>query len=426
MEAGHGCPISMTYSIVPALRAEPTIAAAWEPLLTSTTYDPARLRRRARATKRGRHRRHGHDREAGRVRRAGQHHHGPSPPAATGPGEEYAITGHKWFCSAPMSDLFLTLASTDAGLSCFADAPLAARRHPQRASPSSGSRTSSATSPTRRARSRWTARSAALVGEEGRGIPTILDDGQPHPARLRDRRRPARCGPAFSQAVHHARHRRAFGKLLIDQPLMRNVLADLAVESEAATSLDDPPGRRLRPRREARSPASPPPSASTGCASGRRCSPTRRSSASAAPATWRRRRWPGCSASRPLNGIWEGSGNVICLDVLRAAGARPGIGGGAAGRDPARLGAPTTGSTGPSRTCTPSWPTPPTWRSGPAASSNGPPSRSRARCWCATHRLRWPTRSAPPASPATAGGRSARSRLARTSPRSSTGPGRSS
>ncbi len=105
-EAGHGCPISMTYAAVPALRADPALAAEWEPLLTSRVYDPGVPA----APKAGAARRHGDDGEAGRLRRTGQHHRGP-PSGAT----EYVLTGHKWFTSAPMNDVFLVLAQARAG-----------------------------------------------------------------------------------------------------------------------------------------------------------------------------------------------------------------------------------------------------------------------------------------------------------------------
>ncbi|HYI62484.1 MAG TPA: acyl-CoA dehydrogenase family protein [Acidimicrobiales bacterium] len=116
VEAGHGCPVSMTYSIVPALRAQPELAAVWEPKLTSRTYDPApgpvgdkvgAIAGMAMTEKQG-----GSDVRANTTRATATN--------GGGPGAEYALVGHKWFCSAPMSDLFLMLAQTDAGLSCFA------------------------------------------------------------------------------------------------------------------------------------------------------------------------------------------------------------------------------------------------------------------------------------------------------------------
>ena len=116
VEAGVGCPISMTYAVVPALRAQPELAAEWEPRLTSTEYDPRMIPARGEAR---RDLRHGDDREAGRLRRARQHDARPRRSARGGPGGEYELTGHKWFCSAPMCDAFLVLAQTERGLSCF-------------------------------------------------------------------------------------------------------------------------------------------------------------------------------------------------------------------------------------------------------------------------------------------------------------------
>jgi len=317
VEAGHGCPISMTYSIVPALRAEPSLSDVWEPLLTSRTYDPAQapaagkggaIAGMAMTEKQG-----GSDVRANTTRAV-------ATTSATGPGEEYAITGHKWFCSAPVSDLFLTLAYTDAGLSCFALPrwlPDGTRNaiEIQRLKDKLGNRSNASSE------IEMDGALARLVGEEGRGIPTIL-------TMVNHTRLDCVIGvvgqmrAGFSQAIHHAQHRSAFGKPLIDQPLMRNVLADLAVESEAATILmtrlaggyDRGEGELTR-------------------------------IATAVGKYWVCKRAPVFAhealeclggagyveeapmarlfRESPLNGIWEGSGNVICLDVLRAAARDP-------------------------------------------------------------------------------------------------------
>ena len=332
VEAGHGCPISMTYSIVPALRAEPTLAAAWEPLLASTTYDPAdraavpgpippatgtgvaaagkagALAGMAMTEKQG-----GSDVRANTTRAV------PTS-GAVGPGEEYALTGHKWFCSAPMSDLFLMLAHTDTGLSCFAVPrwlPDGTRNAiaVQRLKDKLGNRSNASSE------IELDGALGRLVGDEGRGIPTIL-------AMVNHTRLDCVIGVTgqlrggLSQAIHHARHRAAFGKPLIDQPLMRNVLADLAVESEAATTL------------------------MTRLAGGYdRGEGAFTRIATAIGKYWVCKRTPPFAAEAleclggagyveeapmarlfresPLNGIWEGSGNVICLDVLRAAARDP-------------------------------------------------------------------------------------------------------
>jgi putative acyl-CoA dehydrogenase len=320
VEQGHGCPISMTYSVVPALRAEPSLADAWEPLLTSATYDPTddtgpppgtkvgALAGMAMTEKQG-----GSDVRANTTRAR-------ATSTATGPGEEYALTGHKWFCSAPMSDLFLMLAYTDAGLSCFA----VPRRLPdgernaigiQRLKDKLGNRSNASSE------IELDGALGRLVGEEGRGIPTIL-------TMVNHTRLDCIIGVTgqmrggLSQAVHHARNRSAFGKPLIDQPLMRNVLADLAVESEAATTLMT----RLAGGYD------------RGEAAFTRI-------ATAIGKYWVCKRAPMFAAEAleclggagyveeapmarlfresPLNGIWEGSGNVICLDVLRAAAKDP-------------------------------------------------------------------------------------------------------
>ncbi|MEO9166662.1 MAG: acyl-CoA dehydrogenase family protein, partial [Aquihabitans sp.] len=321
VESGHGCPISMTYSIVPALRAEPSLSKQWEPLLTSHTYDAddrfalgngqspkaGAIAGMAMTEKQG-----GSDVRANTTRAMAT--------GAAGPGEQYALTGHKWFCSAPMSDLFLMLANTEAGLSCFA----VPRWLPD------GTRNAIAIE---RLKDKLGNRSNAsseieldgalghLVGDEGRGIATIL-------TMVNHTRLDCVIGivgqmrAGLSQAFHHAQHRAAFGRLLIDQPLMRNVLADLAVESEAATTVM----LRLAGGYD------------RGEAAFTRI-------ATAVAKYWTCKRAPMFSAEAleclggagyieeapmarlfresPLNGIWEGSGNVICLDVLRAAGRDP-------------------------------------------------------------------------------------------------------
>lgn len=321
VEAGHGCPISMTYSIVPALRAEPTVSKAWEPLLTSTTYDAddrwalgngrqpkaGAIAGMAMTEKQG-----GSDVRANTTRATAT---GPA-----GPGEEYRLVGHKWFCSAPMSDLFLMLANTDAGLSCFAVPrwlPDGTRNAiaVQRLKDKLGNRSNASSE------IELDGALGRLVGEEGRGIATIL-------TMVNHTRLDCVIGvvaqmrAGFSQAIHHTRHRAAFGRTLVDQPLMRNVLADLAVESEAATHLMT----RL-----------------AGGYDREEAAFTR--IATAVGKYWVCKRVPVFAAEAleclggagfieeapmarlfresPLNGIWEGSGNVICLDVLRAAARDP-------------------------------------------------------------------------------------------------------
>jgi putative acyl-CoA dehydrogenase len=320
VEAGHLCPISMTYSGVPALRAQPEVAAEWEPRLTSTVYDP-RMRPASEKTgalcgmamteKQG-----GSDVRANTTRAVAL--------GAPGPGREYAITGHKWFCSAPMCDVFLVLAHTERGLSCFALPrwlPDGTRNafHLQRLKDKLGNRSNASSEV--EFHGAW----ARMVGGEGRGVPTIIE--MVNHTRL-DCTIGSAAGmrAALVQAIHHARHRSAFGKRLVDHALMQNVLADLAVESEAATTLM----MRLTHAYDA------------GVADEERAFARL---ATAVAKYWVCKRQPVFVAEAleclggagyveeaplarffresPLNGVWEGSGNVICLDVLRAMGREP-------------------------------------------------------------------------------------------------------
>jgi putative acyl-CoA dehydrogenase len=237
-----------------------------------------------------------------------------------GPGEAYELVGHKWFCSAPMCDAFLTLARTARGISCFLVPrwrPDGTRNpfHLQRLKDKLGNRSNAS------AELEYRGSFAQMVGEEGRGIRTILD--MVHHTRLDCV--VASAGlvrQALAQALHHAAHRAAFGRRLVEQPLMRNVLADLALESEAATALalrlarafdqaPEDPGERAFAR------------IATAAAKYQVCkrAPVAILEAmeclggngyveeSVLPRLYR---------EAPVNAIWEGSGNVICLDVLRA------------------------------------------------------------------------------------------------------------
>jgi putative acyl-CoA dehydrogenase len=312
-EAGHTCPISMTFSAVAALRAEPELARDWEPRILSSSYDPqfappqqksGVLLGMGMTEKQG-----GSDVRANTSRAE-----------RIGSSREYLITGHKWFCSAPMCDAFLVLAQAPKGLSCFLLprwTPTGERNHfhIQRLKDKLGNR-SNASSEVEFSQA-W----AHLVGEEGRGIQTIIE--MVNHTRLDCSIAAAGLmRQALVQAVHHARHRHAFGKLLIDQPLMRNVLADLAIESEAATLLMvrlahsfDARESSERERAFCR--------IATAIAKYWLCkrSPVHVGEAleclggngyveeSIMPRLYR---------EAPLYSIWEGSGNVMCLDVLRA------------------------------------------------------------------------------------------------------------
>jgi putative acyl-CoA dehydrogenase len=315
-EAGHGCPISMTYSGVPALRVEPALAAEWEPRLTSATYDP---RMRPAAAKDGAlcgmamtEKQGGSDVRANTTR--------AEPLGRRGPGAEYRITGHKWFCSAPMCDAFLVLAQTERGVSCFLlprwlPDGTRNRFHLQRLKDKLGNRSNASSEV------EFDGAWARLVGEEGRGVPTIIEMVN-HTRLDCVIGAAATMRQAVTQATHHAAYRVAFGKRLVEQPLMQNVLADLAIESEAATAA------MLRLARAYD--AGPADDAERLFAR----------IATAVVKYWVCKRTPPLVAEAleclggngyveesmlprlyreaPLNSIWEGSGNVICLDVLRA------------------------------------------------------------------------------------------------------------
>ena len=316
VEAGHGCPVSMTYSIVPALRALPELSATWEPLLTSRTYDPAAApvgeKRGALAGMAMTEKQGGSDVRANTTR--------AEPTGARGPGEEYRLTGHKWFCSAPMSDLFLMLAQTDAGLSCLAVPrwlPDGTRNaiEVQRLKDKLGNRANASSE------IELDGALGTLVGEEGRGIRTIL-------TMVNHTRLDCVIGvtgqmrASVSQALHHAHHREVFGRRLADQPLMANVLADLAVESEAATTTM----LRLAGAYDRGETAFA--RIATAVAKYWTCKRTPVVAAEALECLGGNGYVEEAPLARlfresPLNGIWEGSGNVMCLDVLRAAAREP-------------------------------------------------------------------------------------------------------
>ncbi|MEU4067459.1 acyl-CoA dehydrogenase family protein [Streptomyces wedmorensis] len=322
-EAGHGCPVSMTHAAVPALRVEPELAAVWEPAATSHVYEralgtvaekPGVLLGMAMTEKQG-----GSDVRTNRTE--------ARPLAADG---EYVLTGHKWFCSAPMSDAFLVLAQAPAGLTCFLVPRVLAdgSRNPfalQRLKDKLGNR-SNASAEVEFDGTTW----ARRVGEEGRGIHTIM--GMVAATRLDCvLGSAALMRQAVAQAVHHCAYREAFGGLLVEKPLMRNVLADLALESEAATVL----GMRLAAAYDAVD--------ADGGDAGRERALLR----IAVPAAkyWVTKRctpmvaealeclggngyveesgMPRLLRESPLNSVWEGSGNVQALDVVRALRAGP-------------------------------------------------------------------------------------------------------
>jgi len=319
-EAGVGCPLSMTYSVVPALRKQPELAAEWEPRFTSTSYDGERLRPAP-------------DKAGALAGMAMTEKQGGSDVRANttaavplNGGGEYELTGHKWFCSAPMCDAFLVLAQAPGGLSCFLlprFTPDGARNrmHIQRLKDKLGNRSNASSEI--ELRGAW----ARMVGEEGRGVPTIIE--MVNHTRL-DCVLGAATGMRFAvaHAINHCSERAVFGKLLVEQPLMQNVLADLAVESEAAT---------ISAMRLAR--------AYDEAAAGDEHSFELRRLANAVLKYWLTKRatphaaealecfggngyveesgMPRLLRESPLNSIWEGSGNVQCLDVLRGMARSP-------------------------------------------------------------------------------------------------------
>ncbi|RLU87602.1 isovaleryl-CoA dehydrogenase [Streptomyces griseocarneus] len=319
-EAGHGCPVSMTYAAVPALRAQPDLAAVYEPLLASRAYDyglrPPLGKRGLIAGMSMTEKQGGSDVRANTT---------TAVPAGDG---SYVLTGHKWFTSAPMSDVFLVLAQAPEGLTCFLmprvlpDGTRNAMRL-QRLKDKLGNRSNAS------AELEYEGAVAWPVGEPGRGVRTIVE-------MVNMTRLDCVIGSAagmragLRQALHHTAYRRAFGAELVDQPLMRNVLADLAVESEAATVL----AMRLAAALD-RSEVGDAAEAALrrlALAAGKYwvC---KRGSAHAAEALEclggngyvEESGMPRLYREAPLLSIWEGSGNVGALDVLRALGREPGV-----------------------------------------------------------------------------------------------------
>lgn len=316
IEPGSQCPTTMTYGSVPAIKRDAAIAAEWLPKLYSRDYDASN---RPVAQKSGAligmgmtEKQGGSDVRANTTRAV--------PVGRGGPGTEYLITGHKWFFSCPQIDAHLVLAHGPGGLSCFFvprwlpdGTPNAVRI--QRLKDKVGNKSNASSEVEFHNAHGW------LLGEEGRGVPTIIEMGT-------YTRLDCALGSAgllrgaVAQALHHVYHRRAFQRHLVDQPLMTNVVADLAIESEAATLLS------LRLARAFDRADSDPAEA----AFRRLCTP--------AVKYWVCKRAPNAVVEAmevhggngyvdegplgmlykeiPLNSIWEGSGNVMCLDVLRA------------------------------------------------------------------------------------------------------------
>ncbi|CAM5649523.1 acyl-CoA dehydrogenase family protein [Streptomyces pseudogriseolus] len=311
VDAGTCCPLSMTHAAVPALRADPELAAEWEPRLTSVIYDralrpagqkPGALFGMGMTEKQG-----GSDVRANTT--------AARPLAEDG---TYALTGHKWFCSAPMSDAFLVLAQAPGGLTCFLVPRVLedGSRNVfalQRLKDKLGNRSNAS------AEVEFDGTWARRVGEEGRGVRTII--GMVAATRLDCVLGSAGLmRQAVAQAVHHCAHREAFGGKLLDKPLMRNVLADLALESEAATTLGlrlaaayDDGGEQERALLRIAVPAAK-------YWVTKRCAPVAVEAAECLGGNGyvEESGMPRLVRESPLNSIWEGAGNVQALDVLRA------------------------------------------------------------------------------------------------------------
>lgn len=317
IEEGASCPITMTFAAVPALRLQPDLAAEWEPRLLKNDYDPRFVPAvQKRAVLFG---------MAMTERQGGSDVRANTTRAEPLGGGAYALTGHKWFCSAPMCDAFLVLAQAPRGLSCFLLprwTPDGARNafHILRLKDKVGNRSNASSEV--EFHGAW----ARLIGEEGRGVANIME-------MVRHTRLDCALGSAatlrraVAEATHHAAHRSAFGKRLLDQPLMQNVLADLCLESEAATALAL---RLARSFDEAPHSAEARAFSRIAVAIGKYWI-TKRAVAGVAEALE-------CTGGNgfveksplarlyrdvPVNAIWEGSGNIQCLDVLRALRKEP-------------------------------------------------------------------------------------------------------
>ena len=320
-DAGHLCPVSGTFSAVPSLRMQPDLAQEWEEKLTNPTYDPANIApqdKNAVTCAMGMTEKQGGSDVRANTTVA-------TPVGRGGPGGEYRLTGHKWFFSAPMCDLALVLAQAPEGLSCF----LVPRRMSDgtmnnfrllRLKDKLGNRSNASSE------IEFEGTYAQMVGEPGRGVPTIIE-------MVNYTRLECLVGSAAgmrvgaTKAIHHARYRSAFGARVIDQPLMQNVLADLALESEAAT---------IMAMRIARAYDDGPQDSQADLF---------RRLATAVSKYWLCKRLPQHAfevleahggngyieesgiprlyRESPLMSVWEGTGNVMCLDVLRAMAKEP-------------------------------------------------------------------------------------------------------
>ncbi len=322
VEAGHGCPITMTFAAMPTLRLQPDLLGVWAPMVTARVYDPRNVPIEqkqgitigmAMTEKQG-----GSDVRSNSTR--------AYPVGIGGPGQAYELVGHKYFVSAPMCDAFLVLAQTSAGLSCF----LLPRWRPDgtknamqvlRLKKKMGNASNASSETELRGALAW------MVGEEGRGVRNIIEMvsmtrfdcmiGSSAGMRM-----------AISQALHHCSVRSAFGKVLNQQPLMQNVLADLALESEAALTLSMRMARALDQRSDEQEDLL----VRLVTAVGKYwiCKRTPNHAYEAmecigGSGVMEDSMMPRLYREAPVNTIWEGSGNVQCLDVLRAISKTPAV-----------------------------------------------------------------------------------------------------
>ena len=317
VENGTACPVTMTFAAVHVLKNDASLAAEWEPKLLACDYDPRPLPlARKRAVTMG---------MAMTEKQGGSDLRTNSTDAASLGGGQYELNGHKWFCSAPMSDAFFTLARAEAGLSCFfvpRSLPDGVRNpfFVQRLKDKCGNRSNASSE------IEYRGTHARIIGEEGRGIATLIE--MAHLTRFDI---VVACAgmmrAALNQALHHAAHRQAFGRRLAEQPLMQNVLADLSLETEAAALLAfrlarafDRSGHDERERLVVR--------LMTPIAKywlSKRLPPLVVEAMECLGGNGYVEEAPLARLYReaPLNGIWEGSGNVICLDVLRSIQKEP-------------------------------------------------------------------------------------------------------
>ena len=322
VEAGHGCPITMTFAAVPTLRLQPDLAHLWEPRITARVYDPRNVPDpqkqgvtigMAMTEKQG-----GSDVRANSTR--------AFPVGSGGPGQAYELVGHKYFVSAPMCDAFLVLAQAPGGLSCF----LMPRWRPDgsknpmqvlRLKKKMGNASNASSETELRGATAW------LVGEEGRGVRNIIEMvsmtrfdcmiGSSAGMRM-----------AASQALHHCAHRSAFGQVLNQQPLMQNVLADLALESEAAMTLTLRMARAMDNRADPQEDLLVRLVTAVGKYWICKRTPTHAYEAMeciGGSGVMEDSMMPRLYREAPVNAIWEGSGNVQCLDVLRAMTKTPAV-----------------------------------------------------------------------------------------------------